>query len=86
MLSPLIEERRQLTDHATADKPNDWLQWLVDGAPEGSMRSQTKMLAQWIMILNFSAIHTTSAVRYYQHIHLSSLTEALFEGFMSSSL
>ncbi|KIK80434.1 hypothetical protein PAXRUDRAFT_833529 [Paxillus rubicundulus Ve08.2h10] len=60
-LGPIIEERRKhLEEYGKdwADKPNDFLSWLMDH-PEAS-QSSTKDLALRILSVNFAAIHTSS--------------------------
>ncbi|KAF8844183.1 cytochrome P450 [Paxillus ammoniavirescens] len=69
-LGPIIEERRKhLKEYGKdwADKPNDFLSWLMDH-PEASGRS-IKDLTLRILAVNFAAIHTSS----------NSFTQALYE-------
>ncbi|KIJ12301.1 hypothetical protein PAXINDRAFT_14916 [Paxillus involutus ATCC 200175] len=57
-LGPIIEKRRKHLDEygkAWADKPNDFLSWLMDH-PEGS-QSSVKDLTLRILSVNFAAIH-----------------------------
>ncbi|KAF9225192.1 cytochrome P450 [Gyrodon lividus] len=68
-LGPIIEERWKHMDEygkTWADKPNDFLSWLMDEA-KGSERS-VKELTLRILAVNFAAIHTSS----------NSFTQALY--------
>ncbi|KIJ21175.1 hypothetical protein PAXINDRAFT_65823 [Paxillus involutus ATCC 200175] len=68
-LGPIIEERRRhLKEYGKdwADKPNDFLSWLMDH-PEAS-ESSIKDLTLRILSVNFAAIHTSS----------NSFTQALY--------
>ncbi|KIJ13840.1 hypothetical protein PAXINDRAFT_80216 [Paxillus involutus ATCC 200175] len=69
-LGPIIEERRKHLDEYGkdwADKPNDFLSWLMDN-PEGS-KSSIKDLTLRILFVTFAAIHTSS----------NSFTQALYD-------
>ncbi|OCH88082.1 cytochrome P450 [Obba rivulosa] len=60
-LKPIITERFQMMAQygdAWPDKPNDFLQWLMDVA-EGEERT-VRALVLRILVLNFAAIHTSS--------------------------
>ncbi|KIK72385.1 hypothetical protein PAXRUDRAFT_22046 [Paxillus rubicundulus Ve08.2h10] len=68
-LGPIIEERRKYLEEYGedwADKPNDFLSWLMD-TPEGS-KSSIKDLTLRILFVTFAAIHTSS----------NSFTQALY--------
>ncbi|KAF8844225.1 cytochrome P450 [Paxillus ammoniavirescens] len=69
-LGPIIEERRRHLGlecgKAWADKPNDFLSWLMDHP--GASESSTKDLTLRILSLNFAAIHTSA----------NSFTQALY--------
>ncbi|EMD42272.1 hypothetical protein CERSUDRAFT_41330 [Gelatoporia subvermispora B] len=70
ILSPLIEERRQLKSKNGdnwADKPNDMLMWLIDEAEGNDARVNN--LVMKMLIVNFGAIHTSS----------NSVTHALYQ-------
>ncbi|KIJ07003.1 hypothetical protein PAXINDRAFT_91095, partial [Paxillus involutus ATCC 200175] len=54
-LGPIIEERRKHLGKAWAEKPNDFLSWLMDD-PQGS-QSSVRDLTLRILTLNFAAIH-----------------------------
>ncbi|KIJ13823.1 hypothetical protein PAXINDRAFT_170142 [Paxillus involutus ATCC 200175] len=61
LLGPMIEERRKHIEEYGkdwADKPNDFLTWLMDH-PDGSQGS-VKELTLRILTLNFAALHSTS--------------------------
>ncbi|KAF8844224.1 cytochrome P450, partial [Paxillus ammoniavirescens] len=64
-LGPIIEERRKhLEEHGKdwADKPNDFLSWLMDD-PQGS-KTSVKDLTLRILTLNFAAIHCLTQALY----------------------
>ncbi|KIJ05676.1 hypothetical protein PAXINDRAFT_21085 [Paxillus involutus ATCC 200175] len=65
-LGPIIEERRKHLGKAWAEKPNDFLSWLMDD-PQGS-QSSVRDLTLRILTLNFAAIHTSA----------NSFTQALY--------
>ncbi|KAF8844228.1 cytochrome P450 [Paxillus ammoniavirescens] len=68
-LGPIIEERRKHLDEYGkdwADKPNDFLSWLMDN-PEGS-KSSIKNLTLRILLVIIAAVHTSS----------NSFTQALY--------
>ncbi|KAI1484423.1 cytochrome P450 [Biscogniauxia mediterranea] len=60
MLTPIIEQRiRDFSDAPGCDKPDDFIQWLLDALPEDDKRDyqiQSKMQ----LLLSASSIHTTS--------------------------
>ncbi|KAI1639694.1 cytochrome P450 [Biscogniauxia mediterranea] len=60
MLTPIIEQRiRDFSDTPGCDKPDDFIQWLLDALPEDDKRDyqiQSKMQ----LLLSASSIHTTS--------------------------
>ncbi|KIK72082.1 hypothetical protein PAXRUDRAFT_662300 [Paxillus rubicundulus Ve08.2h10] len=71
-LGPIIETRRKhLEEYGEdwADKPNDFLSWLMD-TPEGS-KSSIKDLTLRILFVTFAAIHTSS--------NFQSFTQALYD-------
>lgn len=59
LIGPIIEERRRAAvEDANWDKPNDFLQWLIDGArpDEGSIAD----LVHRQLLVSLGSIHTTS--------------------------
>ncbi|KAI0600558.1 cytochrome P450 [Biscogniauxia sp. FL1348] len=59
MLGPIIEQRIRDSDTPGCDKPDDFIQWLLDALPEDDKRDyqiQSKMQ----LLLSASSIHTTS--------------------------
>ena len=68
MLSPVIEERREMMQDPDYKKPVDFLQWLMDFAEGDEQR--TGHLCARIQLLNFASIHTTSIVL---PLHVSSV-------------
>ncbi|KZT64786.1 cytochrome P450 [Daedalea quercina L-15889] len=62
LLAPEIERRRRaLAEYGPgwADKPDDFLMWLMEDAPAGFLQS-TEVLVAYILFVNFASIHTTS--------------------------
>ncbi|KAI0725682.1 cytochrome P450 [Fomitopsis betulina] len=67
-LGSIITERLRVADlpkgsgqHHGTDAPNDLLQWLIEGAPEGRERT-VPALVLGVLIINFAALHTTSTI------------------------
>ncbi|THU98964.1 cytochrome P450 [Dendrothele bispora CBS 962.96] len=65
LLKPIIEERLRMREEYGEDwedKPNDYIQWLIDAeqfAPP-AQRSSMEDLCARVLAINFGAIHTTS--------------------------
>jgi len=71
-LGPIIEERqKKIAEYGPdyPDKPNDLLSWTMDAA-EGDERSPEK-LTNRVLVLNFAAIHTSSAAFTHALFHLA---------------
>ena len=62
IIVPVIKERRRAEAHrqgnASYQKPNDFLQWMMDEANEDD--GQPNKLAHRLLILTLAAVHTTS--------------------------
>jgi len=58
LLGPLIGERRSMMSNADADKPDDYLMWIMEAAPKEN--SSTVEFAHKILHLNFASIHSTT--------------------------
>ena len=62
IIVPVIKERRRADAHrhgnASYQKPNDFLQWMMDEANEDD--GQPNKLAHRLLILTLAAVHTTS--------------------------
>jgi hypothetical protein len=64
ILQPVITERfLAIERHGDSweDKPNDFLQWLIDAAD--NEHRNVLDLTQRMLVINLAAIHTTSFVR-----------------------
>lgn len=60
MLTPIVEERlRDLDMPNTEDKPDDFIQWLIEALPEEE-RGDVQTQAELQMILAAASIHTTN--------------------------
>ncbi|KAI0778804.1 cytochrome P450 [Trametes elegans] len=61
-LQPVISQRRAMMEQWKADqwsdKPNDFLQWVMD--MEVTKGNSEKSITERVMLMNFAAIHTTS--------------------------
>ncbi|KAI0778803.1 cytochrome P450 [Trametes elegans] len=61
-LGPVISQRRAMMEkwktNDWSDKPNDFLQWIMD--MEVTKGNSDKSIAERVMIMNFAAIHTSS--------------------------
>ncbi|KAF3906012.1 hypothetical protein ABW21_db0205015 [Orbilia brochopaga] len=66
LLSPIYNERRKMQQELgearwRLEKPNDGIQWIMDGAAKKSKEQQTDIQLTWRLLwVNFAAIHTTS--------------------------
>jgi hypothetical protein len=63
LLGPMIEERfRMMKEYGDSweDKPNDFLQWMIEDA--GDQGRSVREHVQYILVINFAAIHTSSIV------------------------
>ncbi|THU98965.1 cytochrome P450 [Dendrothele bispora CBS 962.96] len=63
-LTPIIEERLRMKreyGEDWKDKPNDFIQWLMDHEAAGPIASSVEDICARVLIVNFGAIHTTSA-------------------------
>lgn len=59
MLEPLIEERLSSAGTSSAEKPDDFIQWLSDALPDEEKRNYF-IQAKMQLLLSASSIHTTS--------------------------
>ncbi|KAK6340589.1 hypothetical protein TWF696_008915 [Orbilia brochopaga] len=66
LLSPVFDERRRMQQECgeerwRTEKPDDAIQWIMDGAAKLSKEQQTNKQLTWRLLwLNFAAIETTS--------------------------
>ncbi|KAF8423320.1 cytochrome P450 [Tirmania nivea] len=65
LLAPIIEERKRRAQEEGEDwkgRPDDMLQWLIEGAPESEQSTDALVLR--MTEVNMSALHTTGATLY----------------------
>lgn len=76
-LAPIIQERKASRAEYGCDypgRPNDILSWIIDAAPLGQ-HSSTKELSLRTLVMNFSALHTTSLSLTHAMYNLASYPE-----------
>ncbi|THU93438.1 cytochrome P450 [Dendrothele bispora CBS 962.96] len=78
-LQPIIQERLKMQEQfgkEWVDKPNDFIQWLIDAQQNAPLSQRTSMEVICIRVLaaNFAAMHTTSAF-IHALFHLASRPE-----------
>ncbi|KAH9837367.1 cytochrome P450 [Rhodofomes roseus] len=74
IVKPMLDERRNQLDQqgeGQADKPNDCLQWSMEEARLRGLGHPEDLLVQIILVLNFTALHTSTISFTHALFHLA---------------